>query len=215
MRKDGAGVIDTREEFDSLFSLYLPIAIAVAGLVTLAIVVALVRSRRGRPSQREGFPLLEGLYALLLAGVVVLLVTNTFRTEARVDRVSDHPDTRIQVTAFQWGWRFTYPGEGVSVVGNNVRQATLVVPARTTIRFELISRDVIHSFWIPELRFKRDAFPERETRFDLVFSKRGMVGKCAEFCGLHHADMGFNVLALPRAEFRSWLAGQREPKGSR
>jgi cytochrome c oxidase subunit II len=70
------------------------------------------------------------------------------------------------------------------------------VQAGRTIRFRMISRDVIHSFWIPSTRFKRDAFPERWTEFDLTFPKPGRyIGRCAEFCGLQHAGMSFVVKA--------------------
>ena len=83
----------------------------------------------------------------------------------------------------------------------------LVVPARETVEFAITSRDVIHAFWVPHLRFKRDAFPRLTTKFDLVFDKPGSYpGNCAEFCGLHHADMRFGVRVLPRAEFDEWLA---------
>jgi cytochrome c oxidase subunit 2 len=66
---------------------------------------------------------------------------------------------------------------------------------------------VIHAFWIPEQRFKRDAFPNRTTQFDLDFDQAGMNGGvCAEFCGLRHSQMSFNVLALSPSAFSSWLA---------
>lgn len=203
---------DTRSEYDSLAGLYLPVAIAVAVVVFGAIAFALIRYRRreGRdPSARESLPLAEGLYALLLAGVVAILVTATFETEAEVDAVSDDPDLTVDVTAFQWGWRFTYVGTGVTIVGDEKRPPTLLVPSDETVRFELTSRDVIHSFWIPELRFKRDAFPDRTTSFDLVFD-RDAIGRCAEFCGLQHWAMTFDVVALAPREFDSWL-GEREP----
>jgi len=154
-------------------------------------------------------PLAEAVYALVLAGVVVVLLAATFTTEDRVDRISDHPGLEVDVTAFQWGWRFTYPGDAVTVVGDDRRPPTLVVPTDTTVRFTLESRDVIHSFWIPELRFKKDAFPERENTFDLSFEEEDAVGRCAEFCGLAHGEMTFDVLALEPPDFRDWLRTQR------
>jgi len=113
------------------------------------------------------------------------------------------------VTAFQWGWRFTYVGEGVTVVGDDRRPPTLVVPTDTTVQFTVRSRDVIHAFWIPELRFKRDAFPERESTFDLVFDEEESTGRCAEFCGLAHGEMTFDVVGMQSADFRAWLRTQR------
>jgi cytochrome c oxidase subunit 2 len=74
------------------------------------------------------------------------------------------------------------------------------------VRFEISSRDVIHSFWIPELRFKRDAFPNRVTDFDLVFDPGvTTTGRCAEFCGLGHDRMDFQVVSMQPNAFVRWL----------
>jgi cytochrome c oxidase subunit II len=126
-----------------------------------------------------------------------------------VIEVSADPGAELDVTAFQWGWRFTYPDEDVTVVGDDRRPPTLVVPIDETVRFTLTSRDVIHSFWIPEVRFKRDAFPNRETTFDLSFEQDDMTGRCAEFCGLAHGEMTFDVVGMDRDDFDDWLRTQR------
>ena len=205
-------LVDTREEFQDLWQVYLPIGVAVAAIVFGLVLFTLVRYRRRGdevPGGREGPPIVEGLYALVLAGVVVFLLAMTFRTDDRVIEVSADPDVEVDVTAFQWGWRFTYPDEDVTVVGDDRRPPTLVVPLDTTVQFTLTSRDVIHSFWIPEVRFKRDAFPNRETRFDLSFEEADGTGRCAEFCGLAHGEMTFDVVTMARDEFDDWLRTQR------
>jgi cytochrome c oxidase subunit 2 len=143
-----------------------------------------------------------GVLVLIAAG----LVTATFTTEDKVDAVSDDPALRVDVTAFQWGWTWRY-SDGVTVTGNSEAPPTFAVPTDRTVRFSLTSRDVIHAFWIPDQRFKRDAFPNRTTQFDLDFDNPGMNGGvCAEFCGLRHSQMAFNVLALSDPDFQSWLA---------
>ncbi len=205
-------LIDTREEFQDLWGIYLPIGVAVTVIVFGLVLFTVVRYRRRGdelPQGREGPPILEGLYALVLAAVVVFLLTMTFRTDDRVVEVSADPGQKVDVTAFQWGWRFTYPGDGVTVVGDDKRPPTLVVPLDTTVQFTLRSRDVIHAFWIPEVRFKRDAFPDRETTFDLSFDEQDMTGRCAEFCGLAHGEMTFDVVAMGQDEFGDWLRTQR------
>jgi cytochrome c oxidase subunit 2 len=170
------------------------------------------RRRDGRGvSARSEANLVEGVVALAIAAVVALLVSATFVTEARVDRTGAG-SVRIDVTAFQWGWRFSYPGEGVSVVGNSVANPTFAVPAGRTIEFSLATRDVIHSFWVPDARFKRDAIPGRLNRFDLVFgdAEEGEHdGVCAEFCGLRHSRMGFTVAVLSESSFARWLGAHR------
>jgi cytochrome c oxidase subunit 2 len=202
----------TRQDFNGLWSLYLAIGIAVAVIVFAAVAFALVRyrAREGRePSTRSEANALEIGVAVLIVAIVGLLVFRTFSTEAKEDDDSAQP-VRIDVAAFQWGWRFTYPGQGVSVVGDANDQPTFAVPGNTPISFSLRSLDVIHAFWIPAERFKRDAIPGRVNRFDLEFESPGSEeGLCSEFCGLLHSRMRFDVLVLSKASYGRWLAAQR------
>lgn len=202
----------TRQDFSGLFSLYLAIGIAVAVVVFAAVAFALVRyrAREGRvPSTRSEANKLEIGAAVLIAAIVAFLLTRTFSTEARVDN-SSAQSIRIDVTAFQWGWRFTYPGQGISVIGNSNSPPTFAVPVGRPVHFSLTSTDVIHAFWIPEERFKRDAIPGRTNEFDLEFDTPGREeGLCSEFCGLRHSGMHFEVSILPNESYERWLAAHR------
>jgi cytochrome c oxidase subunit II len=201
-------VIDTRHEFGGLFSIYEWLTVGVAAIVFGVVAYALLRFRRGRagpPSAVHDAPRGESVYVVVLAVIAAGLVAATFHTESRVDPLSASPKLRIHITAFDWQWRFDYPELGKTVVGTPTGPPELVVPAHTPIEFSETSRDVIHSFWVPSLRFKRDAFPNRTTRFGLVFKREGVFpGRCAEFCGLHHADMTFTVRVLAPAAFKTW-----------
>jgi cytochrome c oxidase subunit 2 len=96
------------------------------------------------------------------------------------------------------------------VIGDSNHEPVFGVPAGREISFAITSRDVIHAFWIPSERFKRDAFPDRVNHFDLVFAQPGgHEGECAEFCGLRHTNMRFRVLVLGEADFNRWLAVQQ------
>jgi cytochrome c oxidase subunit 2 len=202
----------TRQDFDGLFSLYLAIGVGVALVVFAAVAFALIRyrAREGRsPSTRSEANALEIGAAVLITAVVAFLVFRTFSTEAKEDDSSAQP-VRIDVTAFQWGWRFAYPGQGVGVVGNHNEPPTFAVPGDRPVSFSLRSADVIHSFWIPSERFKRSAIPGRVNRFDLRFESRGHEeGLCAEFCGLRHEGMRFDVWVLSNGSYERWLAAQR------
>jgi cytochrome c oxidase subunit 2 len=204
-----SGVVDTRVDTQNLFDAYLWIGIAVAVLLYGAVAFAIIRYRRrdGRaPSRKSEAIRTELAYAGVLVLIIAGLLAATFTTEDKVDAVSSDPSLNIDVTAFQWGWTWTYP-DAVAVTGNSETPPTFAVPADRTVRFTLTSRDVVHAFWIPEQRFKRDAFPNRTTQFDLDFDHTGMNGGvCAEFCGLRHAQMSFNVLALSEPDFRAWLS---------
>jgi cytochrome c oxidase subunit 2 len=205
---------DTRSAYDDLWwHVYAPILLVVFVLVGAAVLYAAVRFRRRDdelPRQKANDHLKEGVYVFVVACAVAVLVFFTFKTEYHEDALASNPALTVQVTAFQWQWRFDYAPRGPSVVGTRSHPALLVVPAGETIRFTATARDVIHSFWIPELRFKRDVNPyAKVARFDLVFPRAKLYqGRCAEFCGLRHADMTFDVRALPRREFDRWLAAR-------
>jgi cytochrome c oxidase subunit II len=183
--------------------------IAVAAIVFGLVLFTVVRYRRRgdeHPRGKDKRTVLESFYALLLTAVVVTLVTLTFRTEDKIDPVAAKPGLRVDILAFQWQWRFGYPQYGKAVLGTDAHEPTLVLPVHTVVEFVGTSRDVIHSFWVPEARFKRDEFPRRRTRFDLTFDRVGTyIGRCAEFCGLRHTDMGFVVKVVSRAEFERWV----------
>lgn len=126
-------------------------------------------------------------------------------------------DLRIAVTASRWTWRFDYPELGITQTsGGDAGISALVVPAGVNVRFDMTSLDVIHSFYIPRTRFKRDAFPERRTSFTLGFEEPGFYpqeGKCAEFCGLRHGDMLFDLRVMEQGAFRAWAAQHRREVG--
>jgi cytochrome c oxidase subunit II len=205
-------VRSTRQDFDGLFSLYLGIGIAVALVVFAAVAFVLIRyrAREGRaPSTRSEANALEVGAAALIVAIVALLLFRTFSTEAKEDDSSATP-VRIDVTAFQWGWRFDYPGQGVSVVGSSNDPPAFAVPGDRPVHFALTSTDVIHAFWIPDERFKRAAIPGRVNGFDLTFEAPGAEeGLCSEFCGLRHSGMRFDVWVLSNRSYERWLAAHR------
>ncbi|MEA2297972.1 MAG: cytochrome c oxidase subunit [Solirubrobacteraceae bacterium] len=211
------GLVDTRKVFEDLASTYLPIAAAVFAVVVLVCLFSLVRFRArddgSEPpgSQREEPPWLAIVYGGALACVVAFLVALTFNAQDKISARTVAPGLRITVTAAKWNWRFDYPGLGISQVAGATRPSLLVVPSATEIRFRMTSLDVIHSFWIPDLRFKRDAFPRRDTEFDLSFERPGAAtsGLCAEFCGLKHDQMVFDIEVMTPADFQAWVARRR------
>lgn len=212
-----AGVPDTRHEFDSLAGLYLPIAVGVVALVILLVAAFAWRYRAraadaGRPSRIERAPKVEGLYVLVLACVAALLLWRTFSVEARTDRAASRRGVQVDVTAAKWHWRFDYPRLGIVQPGTDDRPPTLVVPQGRTVDFTLRSLDVIHAFWIPERRFKRDATPGFTSSFSLVFPRTGFWrygGECSEYCGLRHTWMKFHVEVLAPAAFARWARARR------
>jgi cytochrome c oxidase subunit II len=203
-------LVDTRHEYDHVAAIYLPIALGVFALVVLAVIFAALRYRRCPPSRAARWSehnVIEGGYALLLAAVVAFLLYVTYSAEHQVDAVSarEQPSVTVDVTASKWEWTFYYPAYGITRRSGTVGRQPLVVPTGEAVRFNLVSADVIHSFWIPELRFKRDAIPGATETVNLDFDRAGSFqGQCAEFCGLRHADMVFTVDAITPAAFVVW-----------
>jgi cytochrome c oxidase subunit 2 len=205
----------TRQDFAHVQDLYLPIAAAVFASIVVALAFVLVRYRaqpdREPRRTRDRYALDAGV-AVGLAVVVAVLVAVTLRTDDDETALA-RAGFRVDAVAFQWGWQFTYPSlPGVVDRSAPGRPATLHVPAGTTVQVSLRTRDVVHAFWIPDLRFKRDAWPRKTARFDLRFpvGVAAGIGHCAQYCGLKHSDMAFFVDAMDRGRFASWSrAGER------
>jgi cytochrome c oxidase subunit 2 len=198
---------DTRDAYGDVENVFLPIGIAVFVLFAGAIMLLAWRGRRrGEPRRRANNVPLEAAYALLLVVTAGILVAVSFRSEDRVGSAEAGARVRINVVAAKWRWRFEYPDDGVVVQGTEERVPTLVVPAGADVEFDAVSLDVDHAFWIPEVRFQRQLFPNRPTRFAITFPEPGVLSsaRCSFYCGLQHQDMRFTVRVLEPAAFRQW-----------
>jgi cytochrome c oxidase subunit 2 len=207
-------LVQTRREYDHVFGIYVPIGVGVFAVIVVLIAFAVLRFRH-RPERTAArwhkHEPLEGGYAAVPALVVAGLLYVTFSAEHQVDTVSarEPPSLTIDVVGAKWEWQFSYPRYGITLRSGTIGRQPLVVPTGEAIRFELSSQDVIHAFWVPALRFKRDLIPGRTQAVTLTFGSPGTFpGQCAEFCGLRHADMVFIVHALPPSEFAAWASSR-------
>ena len=172
------------------------------------ILFAVVRWRRRDdattpPQFRRNNPL-EIAWTVVPLIFVCGLFAYTYRAEADVDALAPAPDVTVAVDAYRWGWRFSY-AHGPTINGAADAPPQMVLPLGETVRIDLTSSDVTHSFWVPDFLFKRDAIPGHPTAFDLKPSKLGtFFGRCAQFCGLNHALMTFSVRIVPPAEYAAW-----------
>jgi cytochrome c oxidase subunit II len=187
----------------------------VVAIIVGAIVISLIiwcvlryrhRPRDGVPSQRQYNLPLEITYTAIPIIIVLVLFGFSWTVQNDVDALSSDPDVTVEVRGFQWQWQFHYPEDDVTVTGLPDRTPVLTLPVGQTIRFVLTSRDVIHSFYVPDFLFKRDVIPGVRNRFDITIEEPGMYrGYCAEFCGLDHARMTFSVRALSPTDYRAWV----------
>ena len=165
--------------------------------------------RRGRPRTAEG-PQIHGATRLELiwtAIPVLILAAIAGFLFYKLPGIEDVPSAKavggplvIKVDAHQFYWQFTYPNGAVSI-------DELRAPVDRTVRVDIVSHDVDHSWWIPELGGKFDAIPGQRTHTWFKADKVGSyVGKCGEFCGVFHAEMEAKVRVTPKGEYEQWIA---------
>jgi cytochrome c oxidase subunit 2 len=161
---------------------------------------------------------METLYTVTPVLVVCVLFFYTAIVQTDVDKLKRNPDQVVEVVAFKWNWQFNYR-DGVGAQANTVASTLgssdviplLVLPTGRRIRIEETSRDVIHSFWVPELLFKRDVFPGSiRNQFEVTLDREGRyVGRCAELCGTYHAFMQFELVVVSPQRFDQFLAAKK------
>jgi len=172
------------------------------------------RRRTGRtPMTFTGNPPLEIFLAAVSFALVIGLFINTYAAEMPVDAVAANPQNRVQVTAFRWSWEFSYNGGRIRQAGTPNAPPALYLPVNRTTQIDLNTEDVNHSFWVPAFLFKRDAIPGMTNTFDLTPSRTGtFLSRCAQFCGLDHALMAFEVVVVDDAAYDRFIASNGTAK---
>ena len=194
-----------------LFQGFFVASIIVGGITFILLLLAIFRfRRRGEsiiPKQIHGNTKLEIVYTVIPVVIVAILFIFTVRVENKVDAVARHPNLRVDVTGFQWGWKFYYPGYGVTTITKGVDlYPTLELPVGENATFRLVSNDVVHGFYMPEFDFSRYALPGVTNYFDFTPQHTAsFVGRCSQLCGLYHADMLFYVHVVSPSQFKSWI----------
>ncbi len=187
--------------------------VAVTALVIAASALAIRGGSRWRARiGREGVVIGLGVGLPVLV-LTVLLVWGLVLTRKLVP--APEPDAlRLRVSGEQWWWRVTYldhaPVDGRPAGGRPMQAANeIVIPTGRSIEIALVSADVIHSFWVPQLSGKTDAIPGIVNRLVFTAARAGTYrGYCAEYCGGPHAHMGLRVIAVPPERYALWRAGQ-------
>jgi cytochrome c oxidase subunit 2 len=219
---DNAGKKGNSEQGRSIFDLWHGTWIAafvVGGIVWALIFWVVVRYRRRNdeiPSQRQYILPIEIVYTVTPVLIVAVLFVVAYNVQRDVNALSSDPDLVIRVDGFQWQWQFTYVDEDITVTGLPDKPPVMVLPVGETVRLRLRSHDVIHSFYVPDFLYKRDVIPGVNNDIDIDVTDEGTyTGRCAEFCGLDHAKMTFEVEAVSPAEFRQWVTEQQGDRAAR
>ena len=187
-----------------------------AAVVVLAIVLgALIYSGikfRERPGhvarQFHGQNTLELVWTVVPTLMVISFTALSWTRLNTINDVNSNVAMTIKVEGKQWAWSFTYPDQAMfKLQDGTTLQAgeQLDIPVGQKIKLELTAKDVIHSFWVPNLGGKKDAVPGHTTAVWIQADQPGTYkGQCTEYCGDGHADMLITVVAHDQGEYATW-----------
>ncbi len=226
---------------DGLFKITLAIAAVIYVAVTGALVYALIKFRKRKgavPAQIRGNTRLEVGWTVVATAILVGLAVLTFAKLASIQNPANSGPSgeqlagqsgllyasaerrlppngkslNIQVIGRQYIWQYVYPGASEpDGLGAPYSYEEMVVPTETTVTLDIVSEDVVHSWWIPELGGKFQAVPGYHNYAWFKISKPGIYrGQCAALCGRGHARMIATVKAVPPTQFDAWLAYQKQ-----
>jgi cytochrome c oxidase subunit 2 len=193
------------------------ILLVIASVVVLVVsALVLAGVRRGGPAAAPVERREEGVRWIVIGGIVVPTVVLaavfvlTIQTQAAVAAPARAPRLTVQVTGHQWWWEVQYLDRSPSRIATTANE--IHIPVGRPVRIEIVTGDVIHSFWVPQLAGKTDLIPGQRNVTWLEADTAGTYrGACAEYCGAEHARMALTVVAERPAAFRAWLDHQLEP----
>ena len=205
------------ERIGDLWWLMFWVSTAVFVLVMAALLVPLFRRGRGPEepgpippeSRRRITRVVAGAVGVTVIVLFVLLFASV-GTGRALGSLSQPQALTIKLTGYQWWWRVEYQDPVPSRMVTTANE--IHIPTGRPVLIQLESRDVIHSFWVPNLHGKRDLIPGHKGEIWIQAERPGLYrGQCAEFCGFQHAKMGLLVIAEPPERFAAWLDAQRRP----
>ena len=236
-----SGGSSNADQIDSLYKITLYVALVIFVLVEGALGYALFRfrSRKGAvAAQIHGNTRLEIGWTVGAAVILLALAGLTFAKLSSIqDPVNSSPEgehlvsdssrlyasaqqklppsgksLKITVVGRQFVWQYVYPGAGeADGLGAPYSYQEMVVPTKTTVTLNIVSADVVHSWWVPQLGGKFQAVPGYHNYTWFKVEKPGVFrGQCALICGRGHARMTATVKAVPPAQFEAWLTYQKK-----
>ncbi|WP_253939122.1 cytochrome c oxidase subunit II [Spiribacter salilacus] len=231
------GVTDMSNQVYGLHMTIFWITVVIGVLVFGAMFYSIIRHRKSRgvkPAKFHHSTAVEIVWTIIPLAILVGMAIPATRVLIDINDTTGSEMT-VKVTGYQWFWGYEYIDEDVQFLsrldvesdrarqlGSGVSPASvpyylenvdnrLVLPVDTRIRFQITAADVIHSWWVPDFGWKRDAIPgfvnETWTQIDEPGIYRG---RCAELCGRDHGFMPIVIEAVEKDEFETWLMAQRE-----
>ena len=207
---DGQQASTAAPKIDTLLDVMIVLSAFVFALVMVMLFYALWKFKAKPGDESDGEPI-HGNTRLEVAWTLIPTIIVLFGAGyswAVLDDIEDPAKNPLTVDVFsqQFAWSFGYPGKD-----NAYSEGELHVPLDRQVHFKMHSLDVIHSFWVPEWRIKKDNVPGITTTAIVTPDKPGTYQLiCTELCGFGHATMRAEVVVEPPAEFRKWVAGLKE-----
>ncbi len=204
---DPQGPIALKES--NLFWGILIIATLVFVIVFSVLVYSIIKFRARpdspEPTQTHGNTRIEIAWTIAPSVVLVGVLIGTIATMFSIQQPSTPNTITVNAVGHQWWWEFQYPDQ------HFVTADEMWVPTGTVVHINLVSDNVIHSFWVPQLTGKTDVIPGHDNSMWLQADTAGWYrGECAEFCGTQHAHMDFLVHAVPAADYQTWVSQQQQ-----
>src|SRR5918997_4491036 len=192
-------------QIDTVYDVLLICSVPVLVLVMTIVIYSVIRFRAKPGDMGDGAPIhgntrLEVIWVTIPFILVTALAIYGWVVLDDIE-AKEQNTMIVKVTGQQFAWSFEYPGEG------KVKSNQLVLPKDRPVEFRVRTKDVLHSFWVPEFRLKTDTVPGITTRVRLTPDRLGQYDVvCAELCGIGHATMRQAVRVVPPQEFDSWVA---------
>jgi len=198
---------------DTLWDVLIIASVPVFVGVSVVVVFSVIKFRM-RPGEEEldGPPIhgntrLEVIWTAIPAILLVGLCTYAFIVLTDVEKAQANT-MEVRVVGEQFAWTFYYPGED----GKEIATRELHLPIDRPVKFTLQAKDVLHDFWIPAFRMKKDAVPGLDVTYRVTPNRLGEYPiVCAELCGLGHATMRAKAVVTSEADFASWLQEAAKP----
>mgnify|MGYP000698109540 CR=1 FL=1 len=219
------------EQVHAFHNLLLVIITAIVVFVAALMLYAAFRfheSRNPEPAGASHNTLLEIAWTAVPVAILVVIAIPSFKLLYYQDQVVESELT-VKAIGRQWYWSYAYPDHGnfeynsllkqdADLAEDEYRQLSvtkpLVLPAKTNVRIQITSSDVLHAFAVPAFGIKTDAVPGQLNETWARVKEPGMYyGQCSEICGTGHADMPIAVKVVPRAEFDRWVETQQATYG--
>jgi cytochrome c oxidase subunit II len=207
---NGQGASTAAPKIDQLLDVMIVLSAFVFSLVMVMLFYALWKFKAKPGDESDGEPIhgntrLEIAWTVIPTIIVLFGAGYSWAVLNDIEDVAENPLT-VDVFSQQFAWSFGYPGKD-----NAYSEGELHVPLDRQVQFKMHALDVIHSFWVPEWRIKKDNVPGIVTTAIVTPDKPGTYQLiCTELCGFGHSTMRAKVVVEPPAEFRKWVAGLEE-----